>query len=341
MATAQVVRTDVSGTSFVLDVTALELNVSLSTIDYEVTHNGAVVTPSYAKTSVSQLTYTGTSVTLGTRIIARRTTSITQAETTFISTTTASALTNALEKERLRLDELDNRISYVLNQLVAGGITLGTIPISSTAFGAAWNNDNSNTASRAALFTKFTANDTSITNLGTTKADIASPTLTGDPKAPTPAVTDNDTSIATTGYVVARASSRLVFINTNTGAISPSTSSFTNFTSLTGNLRSGFSDSYSSGVLTVGVAGTYLVLITLQFTGSTANITDALITINVGTGDSIYARVNAPAAVQYSVQTAVRTVVLTAGATITPKAYVTFASGSVSVTCETFTVVQL
>jgi hypothetical protein len=33
------------------------------------------------------------------------------------------------------------------------------------------------------------------------KADIASPTFTGDPKAPTPAVSDNDTSIATTAFV--------------------------------------------------------------------------------------------------------------------------------------------
>jgi hypothetical protein len=36
------------------------------------------------------------------------------------------------------------------------------------------------------------------------KADIFSPTLTGDPKAPTPATADNDTSIATTAYVQAQ-----------------------------------------------------------------------------------------------------------------------------------------
>ena len=34
-----------------------------------------------------------------------------------------------------------------------------------------------------------------------TKAPLASPTLTGDPKAPTPAAGDNDTSIATTAFV--------------------------------------------------------------------------------------------------------------------------------------------
>lgn len=36
------------------------------------------------------------------------------------------------------------------------------------------------------------------------KAPIASPTLTGDPKAPTPALGDNDTSIATTAFVHAK-----------------------------------------------------------------------------------------------------------------------------------------
>lgn len=36
------------------------------------------------------------------------------------------------------------------------------------------------------------------------KADLASPTFTGDPKAPTPATADNDTSIATTAYVKAQ-----------------------------------------------------------------------------------------------------------------------------------------
>jgi hypothetical protein len=35
------------------------------------------------------------------------------------------------------------------------------------------------------------------------KADIASPTFTGDPKAPTPVASDNDTSIATTAFVKA------------------------------------------------------------------------------------------------------------------------------------------
>lgn len=40
-----------------------------------------------------------------------------------------------------------------------------------------------------------------INELDTEKANIASPTFTGDPKAPTPTAADNDTSIATTAFV--------------------------------------------------------------------------------------------------------------------------------------------
>lgn len=39
------------------------------------------------------------------------------------------------------------------------------------------------------------------------KADLVSPTFTGDPKAPTPPTGDNDTSIATTAYVQTELSS--------------------------------------------------------------------------------------------------------------------------------------
>src|ERR1044072_3235184 len=42
---------------------------------------------------------------------------------------------------------------------------------------------------------------TEVLELESTKATIASPTFTGDPKAPTPTLGDNDTSIATSGYV--------------------------------------------------------------------------------------------------------------------------------------------
>lgn len=48
------------------------------------------------------------------------------------------------------------------------------------------------------------------TTIPPTFAPLASPTLTGDPKAPTPALGDNDTSIATTAFVQATGGGRLV-----------------------------------------------------------------------------------------------------------------------------------
>jgi len=46
-------------------------------------------------------------------------------------------------------------------------------------------------------------NIAAVANLNATKAPIASPIFTGDPKAPTPSPGDNDTSIATTAFVTA------------------------------------------------------------------------------------------------------------------------------------------
>lgn len=63
-----------------------------------------------------------------------------------------------------------------------------------------------------------------------TYATIASPTFTGDPKAPTPASSDNDTSIATTAFVKAQnyitsASAPVQSVNGDTGAVTVSTAS--------------------------------------------------------------------------------------------------------------------
>lgn len=49
---------------------------------------------------------------------------------------------------------------------------------------------------------------TTMTNLLATKAPLASPVFTGDPKAPTPAQFDNDTSLATTAFVQAALGNR-------------------------------------------------------------------------------------------------------------------------------------
>lgn len=73
-------------------------------------------------------------------------------------------------------------------------------------------------------------NDTSIATTAFVKAQayaaLASPTFTGDPKAPTPALGDNDTSIATTAFVKAATSS---YIETN-GSTSYTPTDTTNVT---------------------------------------------------------------------------------------------------------------
>jgi len=65
----------------------------------------------------------------------------------------------------------------------------------------------------------ITTANTNIANLGTDKANLASPTFTGDPKAPTPPTSDNDTSIATSAYVKANLLSytELAYTNTQLG----------------------------------------------------------------------------------------------------------------------------
>ena len=60
------------------------------------------------------------------------------------------------------------------------------------------------------ITTGFTTVETAI-NL---KAPIASPTLTGDPKAPTPPAGDNDTSIATTAFAMGMTSPAFIGVPT-------------------------------------------------------------------------------------------------------------------------------
>jgi hypothetical protein len=51
------------------------------------------------------------------------------------------------------------------------------------------------------------------------KADLASPVFTGDPRAPTPATADNDTSIATTAFVKAQSYSTETWVINNVNAL--------------------------------------------------------------------------------------------------------------------------
>jgi hypothetical protein len=65
----------------------------------------------------------------------------------------------------------------------------------------------------------ITTINSNITSLSTDKANLASPTFTGNPTAPTPPTADNDTSIATTAHVKANLISyaELAYTNTQLG----------------------------------------------------------------------------------------------------------------------------
>ena len=79
-------------------------------------------------------------------------------------------------------------------------------------------------------------NDTSIATTAFVKAQayapLASPTFTGDPKAPTPSTADNDTSVATTAFVKAQAYAPLASPALTGTPTAPTQASTTNDTSL-------------------------------------------------------------------------------------------------------------
>ncbi|UIY28685.1 hypothetical protein LZK73_18315 [Neorhizobium galegae] len=103
------------------------------------------------------------------------------------------------------------------------------------------------------------------------KADLASPTFTGDPKAPTPSPGDNDTSIATTAFVAAAIAATagnnvVAWVNFNgTGVIAIRASK--NVSSITDggvgiytvNFASALADANYAGVATAGTGAAGLV----------------------------------------------------------------------------------
>jgi hypothetical protein len=216
MATTIIRTNTISGTSYTIDVTSLELDSNITIRDFIVSHNGINVTASYTKTSPTLLSYSGTNVTLGTMVNVERDTSLSTAETTFLSTTTAADLSNALNKLRKRVEEADAYATYVSNQLQAGGITMGTIPIVDTPYGAGWNGDGLNAPSRNAVYDQMQLKtDLTLHNSDLAlKAPLASPAFTGTPTVPTPAYGVSDTQAINRAYAAGMTS-------TITNAVTP------------------------------------------------------------------------------------------------------------------------
>ena len=158
----------VSGTSYVLDVSVLELSSAISVRDFIVTHNGVDVSSLYTKTSATQLSYAGANVALGTLVQAYRSTPLTNAETTFLSVTTASQLTNALSKLKRRVDELDDLVRYQTAIITNSTGNVGVLPIVNDMFSVSWNGDISNAPSRNSVYNTINPIQTSLSSLTST-----------------------------------------------------------------------------------------------------------------------------------------------------------------------------
>lgn len=160
--TTLIKRTNLSGTSYTVDVTALELTANLSEKDFRVWHGGADLTASYTKTSQVQITYSGAAVVLGTEVTIVRDTSLTPAQTTFLSTTTASELTEALNRVRKRLDELE--VTVASNIVSNAAVNAGNF-ISDEAFGVPWDGNTLYAPTKNAVYDKVAAVDSTIAGL--------------------------------------------------------------------------------------------------------------------------------------------------------------------------------
>lgn len=182
--TANVVVTR-TGTGWTVDVTACNLLENLSVKDFVVLENGVLASNNdYTKTSDTLLTYVGAGVAASTSIEVRR-------------ETPPDVVKVVTFGDRFSSNDRNTEIAYVnrwraeanLNGKGPGTLISGVTPLDDP-FGVAWDGDTVRPATRNAIYDEVVL-----------KAPLASPALTGVPTAPTPLVTDDSTTIATTAYV--------------------------------------------------------------------------------------------------------------------------------------------
>ena len=182
--TANVVVTR-SGTGWTVDVTACNLLENLSVKDFVVLENGVLASNNdYTKTSSVLLTYVGAGVAASTSIeVRRRTPPDVVKVVNFGDRFSSNDFNVEIAYGSRRASE------YELNGIGPGTLVSGVTPLDDP-FSVAWDGDTVRPATRNALYDEIIL-----------KANLASPALTGVPTAPTPLVTDDSTTIATTAYV--------------------------------------------------------------------------------------------------------------------------------------------
>lgn len=123
---------------------------------------------------------------------------------------------------------------------------------------------------------------TNLLQVQTDKADLASPVFTGDPTAPTPATGDNDTSIATTGYVVNKLATP-----TPIGSGTPNTGAFTTITAsstITPSQTAGIVGTTTNNNANAGSVGEYSSNSNAG-TGVSTGVTTAITSVSLTPGD--------------------------------------------------------
>lgn len=222
MATNVFTSTTVTGTSFVLSVPQLQLNSDLSVSDFRVTHNGIDRTSAYTKTSATQLSYAGSAVVLGTLVQVVRSTTLTDSEVTFISTTTSLSLTNALSKLKKRVDELESFINYQSSLITAGGVTPGVLPVIDGAYPTGWSGDTDKAPSRNSVYNVINRIDSGSNSWsGNYNLSSASSVL-----VPTASTSDRTTKAASTQFTNNAIDDRLRLLVTRTSSVNLAVNTF-------------------------------------------------------------------------------------------------------------------
>lgn len=204
--------TTVTGTSYVLSVPQLQLSSDLSTKDFVVTHDGLDKTALYTKTSATQISYAGANVVLGTYVQVYRETPLSDAEVTFISNTTALALTNALSKLKKRVDELEGYVDYQSSLIKAGGVSPGVLPVVDATYPAGWSGDTDKAPSRNSVYNVINRIDSG-NNSWTGSYNLSS---SSSVLVPTASTSDRTTKVASTQFTNNAIDDRLRLLVTRT-----------------------------------------------------------------------------------------------------------------------------